>query len=254
MTGKRAFTLIELLIVVAIIAILAAIAVPNFLEAQVRAKASRVRSDLRALAMAMEAYRVDWNSYTFAAPSADRGDLAGWVQITTPVAYISRIPSDPFGHARSVTTFPPPASPAPAPVEPPPTPTPTPVPAPPRPKPDPIYNMGAGAVGIATAGTPSAPNRGMPSNAWMMNSNGPDHIDQTVSVTNYPTTGYRWTWGEASYPAWNAGHTDPALISDALSLLYDPTNGTISDGNILRLGGMRPPGPVFDMLYSLSSR
>ena len=38
----RAFTLIEVLIVVMIIAILAAIAVPNFLEAQVRAKTSRV--------------------------------------------------------------------------------------------------------------------------------------------------------------------------------------------------------------------
>ena len=55
----RAFTLIELLIVVAIIAILAAIAVPNFLEAQVRAKVSRVKSDMRSLATAIETYRID---------------------------------------------------------------------------------------------------------------------------------------------------------------------------------------------------
>ena len=60
---QKAFTLIELLIVVAIIAILAAIAVPNFLEAQVRSKVSRVRSDMRSLATALEAYQVDNNKY-----------------------------------------------------------------------------------------------------------------------------------------------------------------------------------------------
>ncbi len=61
--AKRAaaFTLIELLIVVAIIAILASIAVPNLLYAQTRAKAARVVSDLRTLATAIEAYSADYN-------------------------------------------------------------------------------------------------------------------------------------------------------------------------------------------------
>src|SRR6187401_1687051 len=68
----HAFTLIELLIVVAIIAILAAIAVPNFLEAQVRAKVSRVRNDQRSLATGIETYFVDNNTY----PVSARGTAA----------------------------------------------------------------------------------------------------------------------------------------------------------------------------------
>lgn len=59
----RAFTLIELLIVVAIIAILAAIAVPNLLEAQIRAKTARVKNDLRTVATALEIFAVDNGHY-----------------------------------------------------------------------------------------------------------------------------------------------------------------------------------------------
>jgi len=61
--GREGFTLIELLIVVAIIAILAAIAVPNFLEAQTRAKVSRLKADMRSAATGLEAYAVDNNDY-----------------------------------------------------------------------------------------------------------------------------------------------------------------------------------------------
>lgn len=98
---KKAFTLIELLIVVAIIAILAAIAVPNFLEAQVRSKVSRVKSDFRILATGLEAYCTEYNAYP---PDRDQLTQAGrpnwngfsFNYLTTPIAYISSIPTDQF--------------------------------------------------------------------------------------------------------------------------------------------------------------
>jgi prepilin-type N-terminal cleavage/methylation domain-containing protein len=56
----RAFTLIELLIVIAIILILIAIALPNFLEAQVRARVSNAKGALRAMEFAMNAHLLDY--------------------------------------------------------------------------------------------------------------------------------------------------------------------------------------------------
>ncbi|MDK2971653.1 MAG: type pilus assembly protein PilA [Candidatus Sumerlaeota bacterium] len=96
--GAQGFTLIELLIVVAIIAILAAIAVPNFLEAQTRSKVSRIKADARSMATAVEAYRVDNNKLfrTYRNTGETREYLAG--KLTTPIAYISSIPTDIFNN------------------------------------------------------------------------------------------------------------------------------------------------------------
>jgi len=107
--NRRSFTLIELLIVVAIIAILALIAVPNFLEAQTRAKVSRAKNDLRTLAVAVECYRVDagdwpfgpnagtyprnWEGYKWPGWPEEYGQ---WYHLTTPISYLSAVPHDTF--------------------------------------------------------------------------------------------------------------------------------------------------------------
>ena len=91
--SSKAFTLIELLIVVAIIAILAAIAVPNFLEAQTRSKVSRAKADMRSVATSIESYRVDNNQY----PPTGGSIESRYAFLTSPVAYISSVPVDVFG-------------------------------------------------------------------------------------------------------------------------------------------------------------
>ncbi len=60
---RAAFTLVELLVVITLVAILAAIAVPNFLEFQIQSKIARVESDLRRLESAFEAYQLDHGAY-----------------------------------------------------------------------------------------------------------------------------------------------------------------------------------------------
>ncbi len=122
MKKLRGFTLIELLIVVAIIAILAAIAVPNFLEAQTRSKVSRVRSDHRSLATAIETYYIDNNEYP--ADTTDPTETMDWtfyntvpsevgftfaargnsqlLTITTPIAYITSNFPDPFADTKGI--------------------------------------------------------------------------------------------------------------------------------------------------------
>ena len=59
----KGFTLIELMIVVAIIGILAAIAIPNFVKFQCRSKRSEAKTNLKAIYVAEESYRGENDSY-----------------------------------------------------------------------------------------------------------------------------------------------------------------------------------------------
>lgn len=99
----RSFTLIELLIVVTIIGLLAAIAVPNFLNAQMRARVVRTIADLKSCATAIEQYAIDCGKYPFYnnmldEVSAISGAAVTYlpISLTTPISYIAQIPTDPF--------------------------------------------------------------------------------------------------------------------------------------------------------------
>jgi prepilin-type N-terminal cleavage/methylation domain-containing protein len=70
---SRAFTLIEIMIVVAIIALLAAIAVPNFLRARKRAQATRILDDLRLIDGALDLYATEY--------SKGAGDPVAWIDL-----------------------------------------------------------------------------------------------------------------------------------------------------------------------------
>jgi prepilin-type N-terminal cleavage/methylation domain-containing protein len=58
-SGRKAFTLVEIMIVVAIIALLAAIAVPGFVRARKRSQAAKILNDLRLIDSAVDQYAIE---------------------------------------------------------------------------------------------------------------------------------------------------------------------------------------------------
>jgi prepilin-type N-terminal cleavage/methylation domain-containing protein len=226
-TLARAFTLIELLIVVAIIAILAAIAVPNFLEAQTRAKVSAGKAALRTMELGLESYAVDNNKYPYTEiigttpwlppggtprsyPQAECGGL------TSPIAYLSTLPNDSFKHDIGGV----------------------PVTAP-------VYYERAGFVfNISTGGQqPSNPPVNVPADA--INTSKVDGIGTDVPAVTDTQTPMRYVlYSLGPDLSFNPPPPDTTHKSRFnLNNRYDPTNGSVSPGNIVRYPGsqMYPP-------------
>lgn len=201
---KKAFTLIELLIVVAIIAILAAIAVPNFLEAQTRAKVSRVKADQRTIATGLESYYVDRNRYpAMVNGGSNASDALFW--LTTPISYLTSLSSveDIFldkGNAVSLsgTAFT---------------------------KRDMSYSEYVNFNNFASSpfSTTDPEFAG-----WSLSSFGPDRVGDALDFRFYGTA---------------IGLNSTDFVSNGV---YDPSNGTISGGDVSRFGGSLP-GFIFTL-------
>ena len=89
-TGERGFTLIEMMIVVAIIAILVAILVPNFMRARAQAQTAACEANLKEIATALEEYQTDHEAYP---------DVTGATNVTNTEPnlgqYLRQTPIDP---------------------------------------------------------------------------------------------------------------------------------------------------------------
>jgi len=129
MENTKGFSLLELLIVIAIISIITAIVVPNLMSANIRAKVSGVKADMGSIAIALGDYKVDYGEYPkdsrfsrstsytsdiIAEPNqafngdggtdSDDNDAIGLGYVVYPKAgfeptYLKRIAGDPFNNS-----------------------------------------------------------------------------------------------------------------------------------------------------------
>ena len=91
MRNRKGFTLIELLIVVVIIGILAAIAIPKFANTKDKAYVAAMKSDLRNMVTAQEAYFSDNQTYAPAIGAAQAAGVVAFVPTTNNAIALSTV-------------------------------------------------------------------------------------------------------------------------------------------------------------------
>ncbi len=252
--ARRGFTLLEILVVIAIVSILSSIAIVNFSTAQVRTKVSRAKADMQVIVTGLETYYVDNDRYPpnrriplsdASGPSEAAYPASGYnvtpVEITTPIAYITSNPPDPFRDQRGFVYdffFPDLAEQIPQYsyyqiLE-------------------PVQWEGLNANGITVSlvavGGEGA-NRGAFAKygggqkpAWVIWSAGPDgivwHGKDDFTAPGDPGSPLK----EPNHSPWGFSFDVP----------YDPTNGTVSFGNIIqtRVGAPHAAGPRAAVLAS----
>jgi len=82
----------------AVLLVLAAIYVPCFMDAQERSKVSRVRSDMRSVSTAIQAYMIDHQAPPYSGEPGQKphGWVRSYAQLTTPISYLRFIFRDPY--------------------------------------------------------------------------------------------------------------------------------------------------------------
>ncbi len=98
---KKAFTLVELMVVITVIAILMTIAIVSFTRIQKQSRDTKRKADMRTMATALQAYFTEFQAYPI---SATEAPVSSALSVLTP-KYIPSMPATPLGSTGSYTTY-----------------------------------------------------------------------------------------------------------------------------------------------------